>query len=53
MNLISMIKLMQSFQWVVFRNDQNSVLCEFIVFGGDFCNYLSGFLGRDIKQLCI
>ena len=63
MNLISVMKLMQSFQWVVFRNNQSSLLvnllflkvipmhipCKFIAFEGDFYAYISGFVGRDIK----
>ena len=31
MNLISVMKLMQSFPWVVFRNNQSSLPCKFIV----------------------
>ena len=49
MNLISVMKLMKYFQWVVFRNNQNSLPCKFIVFEGDFYTYLSGSAGRDIK----
>ena len=49
MNLISVTKLMQSFQWVVFRINQSSLTCKFIAFEGDFYTYLSGFVGRDIK----
>ena len=49
MNLISVMKLMQSFQLVVFRNNQSSLPCKFIVFEGDFYTYLSGFVGTDIK----
>ena len=49
MNLISVMKLMQSFQWIVFRNNQSSLPCKFIVFEVDFYTYLSGFVGRDIK----
>ena len=49
MNLVSVTKLMQSFQWVEFRNNQSSLPCKFIAFEGDFYTYLSGFVGRDIK----
>ena len=48
MNLISVMKLMQSFQWIVFRNNQSSLPCKFIVFEVDFYTYLSDFVGRDI-----
>ena len=48
-----MMKLMQYFQWVVFRDNQNSLPGKFVVFEGDFYTYLSGFAGRDIKKLCI
>ena len=53
MNLISVMKLMQSFQWVAFRSNQSTLPCKCIGFEGDFYTYLSGFVGRDIKQLCI
>ena len=44
MNLISITKLMQSFQWGLFRNSY--LPCEFIIFEGDFYNFLSVFFGR-------
>ena len=49
MKLISVMELMQYFQWVVFRNKQSSLPCKFIVFEGDSYINLSGFVGRDIK----
>ena len=36
MNLISVMELMQSFQWVVFKKNQSPLPCKFIVFEGDF-----------------
>ena len=47
------MKLMKYFQWAVFRNNQSSLPCKFIVFEGNFYTYISGFAGRDIKLVCI
>ena len=49
MNWISVMKFMQCFQWVVFRNNQSSLPCKFIVFEDNFYTHLSGFVGRYIK----
>ena len=48
-----MMKLMQSFQWVAFRNNYSTLPCKHIGFEGDFYSYLSDFVGRDIKLLFI
>ena len=47
------MKLMLSFQWVVFKNNQSSLPYKHIVFECDFCTYLWAFVGRGIKWLCI